>query len=215
MNFNNSITQFKKNIIFICQNKIMRARLLSWREFIDKLKFTDNQDWLTVLKVSLEIYNGEIKGFAMLPDAHDRRQSFLKDYMKKLIMASIQTVIFKYNTKASSEKSGSTQQDTNSNEDPTEEKQFSIEEIAIKVSIEFCLNIQEVHYLFTEVYDFFKEKELKDKFILLLCPAIISGQFRNEHIPETIVRQLVFIYEQRKEFKILEKVIQQLNLRHY
>ena len=42
MNFNNSISQFKKNIIFICQNKIMRARLLSWREFIDKLKFTDN-----------------------------------------------------------------------------------------------------------------------------------------------------------------------------
>ena len=73
MNFNNSISHFKKNIVFVCQNKIMRARLLSWREFIDKLKFTDNQDWLTVLKVSLEIYNGEIKGFAMLPDARERR----------------------------------------------------------------------------------------------------------------------------------------------
>ena len=42
MNFNNSISMFKKNIVFVCQNKIMRARLLSWREFIDKLKFTDN-----------------------------------------------------------------------------------------------------------------------------------------------------------------------------
>ena len=51
----------------------MRARLLSWREFIDKLKFTDNHDWLTVLKVALEIYNGEIKGFALLPDAKERR----------------------------------------------------------------------------------------------------------------------------------------------
>jgi len=70
--------------------------LLSWREFIDKLKFTDNHDWLTVLKVALEIYNGEIKGFALLPDAKERRQSFLKDYMKKLILTSIQTVIFKF-----------------------------------------------------------------------------------------------------------------------
>ena len=175
----------------------MRARLLSWREFIDKLKFTDNQDWLTVLKVSLEIYNGEVKGFAMLPDARERRQNFLKDYMKKLIMTSIQTVIYKYNTKASSEKSGgSTGLDTNSNEDSAEnEKQFSIEEIAIKVSIEFCLNIGEVNYLFTDIYEFFKEKELKDKFILLLCPAIISGQFRNEHIPETILLKLIYIYE--------------------
>ena len=76
------MTHFKKNIIFICQNRIIRARHLSWREFIDKLKFTDNLDWLTVLKVALEIFNGAIKGFAMLPDAKERRQEFLKDYMK-------------------------------------------------------------------------------------------------------------------------------------
>ena len=73
MNFNNTICQYKKNIIFIGTQKIHRARLLSWREFIDKLKFTDNHDWLTVLKVALEIYNGEIKGFALLPDAKERR----------------------------------------------------------------------------------------------------------------------------------------------
>ena len=118
----------------------MRARLLSWREFIDKLKFNDNQDWLTVLKVSLEIYHGEIKGFAMLPDARERRENFLKDYMRKLIMQSIQTVIFKYNKSGSEKSGGSTGID--SNEDQIEsDKQFSIEEIAIKVSIEFCLNI--------------------------------------------------------------------------
>ena len=42
MNFNNTTCQFKKNIIFLGHNNITRARLLSWREFIDKLKFTDN-----------------------------------------------------------------------------------------------------------------------------------------------------------------------------
>ena len=127
-----------------------------------------------MLKVSLEIYHGEIKGFAMLPDARERRENFLKDYMRRLIMQSIQTVIFKYNKSGSEKSGGST--GIESNEDSSEsDKQFSIEEIAIKVSIEFCLNIQEVHYLFTEIYDFFKEKGLRDKFILLLCPAIISG----------------------------------------
>ena len=65
------------------------ARLFSWREYIDKLKFTDNQDWLSVLQVALEIYQGDLKGFAMLPDAKERRQEYLKDYMKKLIMTSI------------------------------------------------------------------------------------------------------------------------------
>lgn len=67
------MTHFKKNIIYICEKRVMMARLFSWREYIDKLKFTDNQDWLSVLQVALEIYQGDLKGFAMLPDAKERR----------------------------------------------------------------------------------------------------------------------------------------------
>ena len=49
-----------------------------------------------MLKAALEIYNGELKGFAMLPDEKERRELYLKDYMKKLIMTSIQTVLYKF-----------------------------------------------------------------------------------------------------------------------
>lgn len=175
LNFNNTICQFKKNIIFIGSNNIYRARLLSWREFIDKLKFTDNHDWLTVLKVALEIYNGEIKGFALLPDAKERRQSFLKDYMKKLILTSIQTVIFKFKTSNTNQDSDSTVNDSDDVNSSTEEKDFSIDKIAIKVSIEFCLQISEVDYLFGDIYRFFVEKELEEKFIGHLCAPIIAG----------------------------------------
>ena len=208
MNFNNTICQYKKNIIFLGAAKIYRARLLSWREFIDKLKFTDNHDWLTVLKVALEIYNGEIKGFALLPDAKERRQSFLKDYMKKLILTSIQTVIFKFKTNydGANSQSDSTHNDSDEAE-AAEEKDFSIDKIAIKVSIEFCLQIGEADYLFGEIYRFFVEKDLEDKFISHLCAPIIAGQFRSERIPESILHKLVRMYEDRQEFKVLEKYV--------
>lgn len=65
------------------------VRLLSWREYLCKMKDYYNYDWLTVLKAALEIYNGELKGFALLPDEKDKREVYLKDYMKKLIMTSI------------------------------------------------------------------------------------------------------------------------------
>jgi len=195
MNFNNTVCHYKKNVIFLgSSSTITRARLLSWREFIDKLKFTDNHDWLTVLKVALEIYNGEIKGFAMLPDAKQRRQEFLKDYMKKLILQSIQTVIFKFKT---SDGIGSQSDSTHNDSDESYEDNFSIDKIAIKVSIEFCLQISEVEFLFTEIYRFFVEKDLEDKFISHLCPPIIAGQFRNEFIPEHILQKLVRMYEDR------------------
>jgi len=32
----------------------------------------------------------------MLPDEKERREAYLKDYMKKLIMTSIQTVLYKF-----------------------------------------------------------------------------------------------------------------------
>ena len=210
INFNNTICQYKKNIIFLGTTKIYRARLLSWREYIDKLKFTDNHDWLTVLKVALEIYNGEIKGFALLPDATERRRSFLKDYMKKLILTSIQTVIFKFKNNETSQ-SDSTYNDS----DESYEDNFSIDKIAIKVSIEFCLQISEVEYLFTEIYSFFVEKDLEDKFISHLCAPIIAGQFRGEFIPEQILQKLVRMFEDRQEFKVLEKIILNVNVDAY
>ena len=81
--------------------------------------------------------------------------------------------------------------------DESQEDIYSIDKIAIKVSIEFCLQIQEVDYLFTDIYRFFCEKNLEDKFIMHLCAPIIAGQFRKEFIPESILQKLVRTYEDR------------------
>jgi len=58
------------------------------------------------------------------------------------------------------------------------------------VSIEFCLNINETKFLFNEIFEFFRENDLKENFINLLCPPIVAGQFRKEYIPEAILRKL-------------------------
>jgi len=41
-----------------------------------------------------------------------------------------------------------------------------------------------------------------------LEPFILSGQFKKEVIPENIINKLVAYYEDRKNFKVLEKIIQ-------
>jgi hypothetical protein len=94
-------------------------------------------------------------------------------------------------------------------------KNYSIEEIAIKVSIEFCLNINEASFLFSDVYDFFRDNGLRDNFINLLCPPIVAGQFRQEYIPEAILEKLVVYLESKSNYKVLEKIIQQLDLTRY
>lgn len=92
--------------------------------------------------------------------------------MKKLILTSIQTVIYKFK---GNDGMVSNSDSTHNDSDDSYEDNFSIEKIAIKVSIEFCLQISEVDYLFGDIYRFFVEKELEDKFISHLCVPIIAG----------------------------------------
>lgn len=84
---------------------------------------------------------------------------------------------------------------------------FKIEDIAIKVAIEFCLRIGETEYLFDAIFNFFVEKDLSDKFVGQLCAPILASQFRKEFIPEHIVLKLIHMYESKKQFKVLEKII--------
>jgi len=83
------------------------------------------------------------------------------------------------------------------------------------VAIEFCLNINATFFLFTEIFQIFVDNGLESKFIQNLEPFIISGQFRKEVIPESIVRKLIKFYEDKGKLKVLEKVIMQLDFSDY
>lgn len=58
--------------------------MFSWKEYIEHLK-EERVDWLAILKVALEIYNGELRGYANVPDEKEVREAMLKIYMKELI----------------------------------------------------------------------------------------------------------------------------------
>jgi hypothetical protein len=53
------------------------------------VKHKESADWSTVLKIVLEIYNGELKGFARVPDEKEKRESLLLGYMKEIIKDSV------------------------------------------------------------------------------------------------------------------------------
>lgn len=75
----------------------------------------------------------------------------MKDYMKDLLLTKIKTVV-----------NGPGASTSAPNPEGEEiEEDFSLEEVAIKVAIEYCLAISEVEFLFNEIYTFFLENELE------------------------------------------------------
>jgi hypothetical protein len=97
VNFTQSVKRYKNQIFFLGTKQIVRAKVFTWREFIDYIKFKENADWSTVLKTALEIYNGEAKGFARVPDEKEVREGLLGGYMKDMIKESVKQAITKFN----------------------------------------------------------------------------------------------------------------------
>jgi hypothetical protein len=78
MNFNNAVVKHKRSLIYLCAGAVHRGKILTYSEYLEKLKNQDHHSWLTVLKAGLEIYNGDLKGFAKVADEKERRESELK-----------------------------------------------------------------------------------------------------------------------------------------
>ena len=58
---------------FLCNQKIVVAKIPSWKDLLDKMINKQGEDWLTVLKAAIEIFTGDMKGFALLPAAKEQR----------------------------------------------------------------------------------------------------------------------------------------------
>ena len=91
----------------------------------------------------------------------------------------------------------------------------STDVIAIKLAIQFCVSIKASNFLFSQVFDYFRQHSLMEKFIHLLEPSILAGRFRDDIIPDRILRMLIVSYEKKQDFHTLEKLIQQLNFSQY
>ena len=80
-----------------------------------------------------------------------------------------------------------------------DEEDYQPESIAIKVAIEFCLNVGTINFLFSDMITIFEQYGLRNKFIFNLEPFIISGLFKKEYIPEDILREFLLFYESKSE----------------
>ena len=148
-NYTNSVGIYKQNIIFLGSKTIYRGRIFSWKEYIDFIK--EKYDWLAVLKIALEIYNGDLKGYAKIPDEKEVREAYMKTFMKELLKSSIETTIYKFKQKGNSASSITSVNYADSGIS----MDHQADQVAIKVAIEFCLSINATDFLFADIFMLF------------------------------------------------------------
>ena len=83
---------------------------------------------------------------------------------------------------------------------------------AIRVAIEFCIYIDAIFFLFTDLISLFTDENLEHIFLENLQPFILSGKFRKYAMPEEILKKIIAHYKAREDFEMLEKVIMYLHI---
>jgi hypothetical protein len=68
-NFNPTVCTNGDQVVFaLGKTTIGQRSLIHWEEYLDLIRRTNSDDWLKVLRASLDIYNGKMVGLAGLPD---------------------------------------------------------------------------------------------------------------------------------------------------
>jgi hypothetical protein len=91
------------------QEKILSAKLFYWENYLHYVK--KHSDWLVCLKVALDIYHGEMKGYYGVPYVKEEREGKLKHKMKDLIEEGVREMIKNFTANPSTSESSDYQVD--------------------------------------------------------------------------------------------------------
>ena len=197
--YHNSIAVNENNTYFICKPKIASERLyyftryslIPWDEYITKME--KEGDWMESLWTSLEIYNGNIKGFAGIHENKLFREEMLKAMLKDFLIKC-------FDNKAEQLK------------DSRGKDNFKVE---FGLIIEFGIRIHAFDFIFTTLLKKFEEYHIDTTFYDSLEQYISAGFFINEHLEDEYIENPIKRIFERENKDKCEKIILNLNLEQY
>lgn len=197
-NFNNRITTYENSFV-VLEDEILCANLYLSLSYL--LELQHKYGWIVCMKAALEIYNGDMKGFSGVPCITEEREATLIDPLKDLVKQGISKMVklFHGSRLAGSLGQGNLEEDNNT----------------IKVAIEFCHEIKANDFLFSKIFEEFEKEGFEDKFVENLEPFILGGYFKEELIPDVVLKRIVDYYLEQRKYDVLARIVSCLNFSSY
>ena len=178
----------KKTIYLGCETSFYIGKLLDYEDCSNELE--KEKKWFDTLSLGIDIIQGRITSFPDVPiNEIDRRKTvipFLKKLIKRYIDFSFQQINNKIND--------------------------NIDKIInlIYVSIEFCIEIRNISFLFNEILKIFDSKGLNDQFYQCIETFIFYDKVKSDDISNSIP-EIYGTYKLKKELNIFSHLIIHLN----
>ena len=185
--YNNYIIYEKKLIYILAESKIYTIKLLNFENCINDL--IDNKKWLDALNLGIDLYQGNITSLPDIPNEKNLRNKILLPILKNLIDKYI--------------------------DDNFLNNDISLENLekCMNISIEFCLSIKLLNFLFFDVQQTFAKKGKSDEFIKKIQPFILKDKLIKEEISDALP-SLYVTYKTKNELSLFDHLLTHLNFQN-
>ena len=173
------------------EKQIYDLNLISWDIFLKELQ--NNNDFLNLFSVGIDIYKGKIAFFSNLPDNRTIKKK-IGDYLKEIIPQYINVIL----------------KDKKSNIKDIKEEKKIFE--CINIVIEVCIELEAVEFLLRTIEPLFEEKEYGDLFLERVEPFILCDKIVKYVLSSDIIINLIELYNKNGKSELLSQMLLHINI---
>lgn len=172
----------------------MVGTLLSWADRI--LTYVSTGDFLLAIQLATAYYKGEAQGSTIgLPEERGAQQCVVGHKLRELMAASM---LYTFSEDRMTDATHVTPDGRGVDRTP-------VFEGLARTCAEACLALEDLSFLFDDLYDNYQENGIEGIFVAQMEDFIISGRIRT--LPTTVVQRLVAYRQNRGEYEYAERVI--------
>ena len=206
LSYRNFIYNMKGSIYLFTKEGLNIGKILDYKECIENIIKSGN-NYFSGMYLGIDIYKGNIKNFVGLPLDEEERKKKISPFLINILNQYIDYCMLNANS------------DLTSNSEVVSINNNNIEELGeekiiecINVTIEFCIEINEVDYLLKDVEQTFSKYGKGDLFYKLFEPYIFKDRLLQQTISKEALTSLYGAYKMKNELILLSHLFTHINL---
>ena len=186
--YKNYICSSPKNIYILTRNSFNHIQLFSWEKCLDNMKM--DFDWITLFCVGIDIYKGK-SNIRTLDDISN--DAYIRKTRTKYVLKKFLKEYFTINL----------------NENLNVNSNFDF----VNITIETCINIEELDYLLHDIYNIINMKGFGDLFLEKFEPFILKDKIKYQVLSSSTLQSLIEFYVNKNKIYNLSQAILHLNIK--
>ena len=190
-----SIIENNSSLYIYGQKQINKIELIDWETFLKN--FQKKEDFLNLFSIGIELYKGKFYALSKIPNNDD---------LKKVVGNFLRQIISQYVIITTGDKKSG----VIFLEEAEDKEKISQ---CIKITIEFCLEIEAVEFLIKSIEPLFEAKEYNLLFLEKLIPFVLRDKLANIILSKDIILDLLDLYYKNEKQEYLSQMLLHINIK--